>query len=78
MMLYKSEPVLITEMNYRILQFIDICTTIRCQSLNNTDHALIKFVNDHGLNKERIMEYAVLYSNIIVEDVKTTLERLFE
>lgn len=58
-----SEPVLITEENYRTLQFIDLCWETKQLGWENAHDKIIKFAEDNNVSLDEVYEYLPYYKN---------------
>lgn len=71
-----GQPVLITDNNYRILQFIDLCYIAKYYGWRNVNEKIAEFAKTNGISVEKVEEYLPYYKERMQLFVRRTLEEL--
>ncbi|MBR3243474.1 MAG: TniQ family protein [Parasporobacterium sp.] len=72
----KGLPVLITEENYRILQFIDLCYSAKLYRWTNAHDYIVDFANRYEVSAKKVKKYIPYYNAKVQDAVKSIIEEM--
>ena len=75
-MTVKGLPVLITEENYRILQFIDLCYSAKLYRWTNAHDYIVDFANRYEVSAKKVKKYIPYYNAKVQDAVKSIIEEM--